>query len=321
MDDETHLVTTDEAILNSMGEGDEQTTDEGTEEQTSEEEGGVSTASGDSDGGQSADGSNAQQQQPATHGPQDLVDGQGNLIATGGKERRFYETAQREKARAEKATSDLASVQAQLDAVNSAGTLGTQYSLSPEELTTGAQIMSAYKDNPVETIQYMLTQAQSQGYNVEGIINGAGTDMGAIKQMIDNSLAPILGDRQRETEQAEANRQATEIYNNFSSQHPDAAIHEASLSRLLQEDSNLNVEGAYLKLQNYYLQKGLDWTKSLDTLQAEYDASKSQPIETQPQPPEGGSVPQANVTDKAQVADVSISTEDIIRQAMADAGM
>ena len=56
-------------------------------------------------------------------------------------------------------------------------------------------------------------------------------------------------------------------------------------------------------------------------LQAEYDASKSQPIETQPQPPEGGSVPQANVTDKAQVADVSISTEDIIRQAMADAGM
>lgn len=315
------MLTTDEEILSSIGEGDESTTDEGVTEQdsgtpenTTEE---ASTTSDQQSTDQSADG----EQSPKANGPQDLVDANGTLIASGGKERRFYETAQREKQRADQITKENDTLKSQLEAISKAGSVGQQYNLSPDEVTTGAQIVSSWKDNPVETLQYMLTQAQSEGYNVDAIVNG-GADMGAMKQMLDNALSPIIGDRQQEIETREANDRATEIYTTFSTQHPDAAVHEDSLSRLLQEDNNLSVEAAYFKLQNYYLQRGLDWTKSLGQLQTEHDSGSAAPdINTQPQPPEGGSVSQAYVTDTQQVADVRTSTDDIIRQAMADAGI
>ena len=208
-----------------------------------------------------------------------------------------------------------------MDAVNNAGTVGTQYGLSPDEVTTGAQLIAAYKNDPVEAIQYMLTQAQSNGYNVDGITSG-GTDMQAVKQMLDNALAPILGEHQERADTQAANDRALEIYNEFNSKYPDSAVHEDSLTRLLQQDPNLSVEAAYFKLQSYYAQRGLDWTKSLTTLQTEQDAQQAPvSVNTQPQPPDGGSVPHANVTDTAQVADVSTSTDDIIRQAMSEAGI
>ena len=313
------LVTTDEAILDSIGEGDEQTTDESTSEESTGAAENTTQEASTADGKQSTDNSNdGQQQQPAA-GPQDLVDAAGNVIATGGKERRFYETAKREKQRADNTARELETVKAQLSAVENSGTLGTQYSLSPEELTTGAQLISSYKNNPVETIQYMLTQAQSNGYNVDAIVSG-GTDMAAVKTMLDNALAPFTQAQQREADTQQATQRATQIYNDFSSKYPDAKIHEDSLSRLMSEDSNLNVDAAYLKLQNFYLQKGLDWTKSLATLQTEANAAPAK-VNTPPQPPEAGGVAPNNVTDTANVADVSTSTGDIIKDAMREAGM
>lgn len=321
MADDDGLITTDEAILSSIGEGDEQTTDDGVTEESSGETADTTEEASTASSEQSTDGSTNEQQQRPTSGPQDLVDGQGNVIAAGGKERRFYETAQREKQRADSVSRELTTLKSQMDAVNNAGTVGTQYGLSPDEVTTGAQLIAAYKNNPVEAIQYMLTQAQSNGYNVDGITSG-GTDMQAVKQMLDNALAPILGEHQERADTQAANDRALEIYNEFNSKYPDSAVHEDSLTRLLQQDPNLSVEAAYFKLQSYYAQRGLDWTKSLTTLQTEQNAQRAPvSVNTQPQPPDGGSVPHANVTDTAQVADVSTSTDDIIRQAMSEAGI
>jgi|TARA_R110000822_G_scaffold99579_3_gene224557 hypothetical protein len=319
---ENDMLTTDEEILSSIGEGDESTSDEGLTEQNSGTPENITEEASTASDQQSASSSADEEQQPKANGPQDLVDASGNLIAAGGKERRFYETAQREKQRADQITRENDTLKSQLEAISKAGSVGQQYNLSPDEVTTGAQIVSSWKDNPVETLQYMLTQAQSEGYNVDAIVNG-GADMGAMKQMLDNALSPIIGDRQQEIETREANERATEIYTTFSAQHPDAAVHEDSLSRLLQEDSNLSVDAAYFKLQNYYLQRGLDWTKSLSQLQTEHETASpvAANINMQPQPPEGGSVSQAYVTDTQQVADVRTSTDDIIRQAMADAGI
>ena len=319
--EDNELVSTDEAILSHIGEGDEQTSDESTDEESTGTSEDTTQAASTASSEQGTDGSTGTEQQPAASGPQDLKDANGNVIASGGKERRFYETAQREKARAESLQRENESLKTNAEAINNAGTLSTQYELSPEELTTGAQLISSYKNNPVETIQYMLTQAQSQGYNVDQIING-GTDMSAIKQMIDTSLAPLVGEQQQRADTQEAHDRATEIYNGFMSQYPDAGVHEDSLSRLMQQDQSLSVKAAYFKLQNYYLQKGLDWTKSLAVLQEEINSQPVAPSapNTQPQPP-NGNVNASNTTDTAQVADVRTSTSDIIRDAMAEAGI
>ena len=313
------LISTDEAILDSIGEGDDQQiTDEGTSSEdtgattdTGEE---ASTASGEQ-GTEDGDGKDTPGK--TSGGPQDLVDAQGNVIATGGKERRFYETAQREKARADTATKEVSTLQAQIEAINNAGTLGTQYSLTPEEVTTGAQLIAAYKSNPVETIQYMLTQAQASGHNIDAI-GGGGLDMQAVKQMLDTALQPLVAEQNERVDTQEANDRALEVYNEFSAKHPDAAVHENSLARLLQQENTLSPEAAYFKLRSYYLERNLDWTKSLETLQAEENAGPS--ANTQQAVPDGN-VTDARVTDTAQVADVNTSTSDIIRQAMEDAGI
>jgi len=136
-------LNTDEEILSSIGEGDEPTTTESSTEQdtgtTTDTQEQTSTTSDQ----QSADGSTDEQQQQKVNGPQDLVDANGNVIATGGKERRFYETAQREKQRADQYSKEVETLKAQLEAINNAGTVGTQYDLTPDEVTTGAQIVSA----------------------------------------------------------------------------------------------------------------------------------------------------------------------------------
>jgi len=312
------LISTDEAILDSIGEGDDQqTTDESIDsEDTGETTDPGEEASTTSSEQGTADGDGKDAPRKTSGGPQDLVDAQGNVIATGGKERRFYETAQREKARADTAAKEVSTLQAQIEAINSAGTLSTQYDLTPEEMTTGAQLIASYKSNPVETIQYMLTQAQASGHNIDAI-GGGGLDMKAVKQMMDTALQPLLTEQTERVDTQEANDRALEIYNEFSTKHPDAAPHEDSLARLLQQEPTLSPEAAYFKLRSYYHERNLDWTKSLEQLQSQVQPSS---VNTQQAVPDGN-VTDTRVTDTAQVADANTSTSDIIRQAMEDAGI
>jgi len=312
------LISTDEAILDSIGEGDDQqTTDESIDsEDTGETTDPGEEASTTSSEQGTADGDGKDAPRKTSGGPQDLVDAQGNVIATGGKERRFYETAQREKARADTAAKEVSTLQAQIEAINSAGTLSTQYDLTPEEMTTGAQLIASYKSNPIETIQYMLTQAQASGHNIDAI-GGGGLDMKAVKQMMDTALQPLLTEQTERVDTQEANDRALEIYNEFSTKHPDAAPHEDSLARLLQQEPTLSPEAAYFKLRSYYHERNLDWTKSLEQLQSQVQPSS---VNTQQAVPDGN-VTDTRVTDTAQVADANTSTSDIIRQAMEDAGI
>jgi hypothetical protein len=315
------LVTTDEAILDSIGEGDvEPDIGEGTGGEDTREETDTTEQASTADSQQgTTDGNGEDAPRKAAGGPQDLVDAQGNVVATGGKERRFYETAQREKQRADKTTQERDELKIQLDAVNAAGTLGTQYELSPEELTTGAQLIASYKNNPIETIQYMLTQAQASGHNIDAI-GGGGMDMQAVKSMLDSALSPLVKEQTDRTDTQAANDRALEIYDEFSVKYPDAAVHEGSLARLLQQEPSLSPEAAYFKLQSYYAQRNLDWTKSLETLQAEQATVKDTSANTQQAVPEG-SVVANRVTNTAQVADINTSTGDIIKDAMREAGI
>ena len=317
--DEDTILTTDNAILDSIGEGDEQSTSESSVEQVDGEDTNTTEETSTASSEQGVEGSSDTEQQGKVSSPQDLVDAQGNVIATGGKERRFYETAQREKQRAEGLTREVETLQAQLEAINNAGSVGSQYDLSPEEVTTGAQIIAAYKNNPVETIEYMLTQAQAAGHNVDAIGQNGNMNLNAVKQMVDSAIQPLVAEQYEREEIEAANDRAQEIYDNFNSQYPDSAVHEDSLARLLEQEPSLSPEAAYFKLRSYYMERNLDWTKSLEQLQSE-QSSQQASANTQQAVPDGNVISN-RVTDTAQVADANTSTDDIIRQAMSDAGI
>ena len=317
-------LSTDEAILDAIGEGsssDESTTEETTEAVTEETQA-VTTETQQADSGQSSDSSTeTEPQQQQARGPQDLVDREGNVIAKGGKERRFYEQLQVNKQQNAALNQQVQQLQGQLDAVNNAGTLGTQYDLSPEELTTGAQLVKSFKEDPVNTVKYLLTQAQAAGHNIEDIGAG-GADMSAIKQMITEAISPLAAEQQQRVESEQNRQEAVKVYQGFMAKFPDANIHEDSLARLLESDKSLTPEAAYFKLKSFYLEKGLDWNTPLDThAQQEQQRQQTPEVNTQQTLPSGGNIPAQNVTDTADIADVGTSYDEIIRQSMRDAGL
>jgi len=320
MEPEAVVLSTDEEILSSIGEGNETTTEteepnEATTEATTEE-------SQASDSGQDTDTSTTTKlEDQQTRGPQDLIGRDGKVIAKGGTERRLYEKSERFRQEAERSSAKVAELETQLNAINAAGNLGTQYDLTPDELTTGAQMMKSFKEDPVNTVKYLLTQAQALGHNIDGI--GAGSDMASIKQMLTEALKPVTEAQKSASDTQAAQDAATKSYNDFVSTYPDAELHGNALARLLADDPQLTPEVAYYKLKNFYLEQKLDWSKPLEQLQQEAEAASSKPLDvnTQTTIPSGGNIPNQNVTDTAQVADVGTSYDDIIRESLKDAGM
>ena len=322
MADEEEL-TTEESILDDIGESSNE--DEsvpasigGTEDTVPQETSGSTPT--DEGGGQApSGGTEGQQAGQKNSGPQDLVGRDGNVIASGGRERRFYEAAQRGKQQVDTLTTQLTEATNRLKAFEDAGSIGNQYDLTPDEVTTGAQLIASYKNDPVETIKYLLTQAQASGHNIDDV---GTTDMSAMKQMLDTAMKPFTDQRQAELDTQENNDRAYQVYSNFITKYPDAAAHEDTIARLLNEDNSLSPEAAYFKLQSYYATKGLDWTKSLAVLQQEQADRQANGLQnTQQQLPDGNNVDPSRATDTAEVADVSTSTDDIIRQAMVEAGI
>lgn len=257
-------------------------------------------------------------------GPQPLRDANGNVIADGGRERRFYEAAQVARQENARLQGELEKATAKVAAYETANTISTQLGLSPDEATTGAKLMAAYKNNPVETIKYLLTEAQAAGHNVTGIVSG-GTDVAAIKQLIEQAFKPINDERAGNERAAQIEKQAVQQYNGFIARFPDAKIHEKTIARLLQSDPSLSVEAAYYKLQSFYLAKQLDWKKPLEVLAEEMKGQQQQQGNTssvtrQPGLP-GRGTSSTNAQASGEIADVNTSIDDIVKESMREAGL
>ena len=314
------LPSIEDNILSSIGEGDDADNEQSTVIEGEAQE--VQTESTEAapqptDGGPDQ-GSPGQQGPEQSRSPQDLVDGNGNVVAKGGKERRFYETARKERQRADNLESEISTLRAKVDAFEGTANLSNQYSLTPEELTTGAQLISAFKDNPVDTIKYLLTEAQSAGHNIEGV--GQGTDVAAFSKMLDDKLSPLTIEKQQTLEHQHRQEQATQVYNQFMSSYPDAAVHQNTLAQLLERDTTLSPEAAYFKLKSFYLEKGLDWNTPLDVHEQNIQAQQASSENTQSSLP-SGNTPADNVTDASQIASVDTDMEDIIKDSMREAGI
>ncbi len=316
--------TTDEQILDNIGEGtsdDAQGTegqDQGTQGSTEGTE--TQSVTQDAISGASSNSSGTQQGKQEATGPQAILDKEGKVLAPGGEQRRHFENWRRVSTQLQGANTEIDKLKSQVDAYANAGNLGTQYGLNAEELTTGAQIMKSWKETPVETIKWLLTQAQAAGHNVEGL--GAGTDTGAIKTMMETMLAPIMQEHQQRADTQRDESRALDTYNTFMQTYPDAQLHKETIAQLLAQDSSLSLEAAYFKLRSYYYEKTLDWNKPLAQLQSE--AARPQPngqASTQQQLPTSGGVSPGNVTDSTDVDGPDTTMDEIIKRAMGDAGL
>ena len=318
--------TIEQDILNSIGEGedDASTGQLDSDSKSTTTSGSEGSGEGVSTSGNEGTDASSSQEPGVRHDPStdNLVGTDGTVVAAAGKERRIYNenialkgqitTLQREK-------QNLAD---QIEAVNRAGTVGSQFNLSPEEVTTGVQLMASFKENPIDTVKYLLTQAQASGHNIDNI--GGSTDVAALKQMMETALQPFVAERQERLDVERSHQDALKMYNEFSSKYPDAKVHENYIAQLMANDPSLTPESAYLKLKMFYMERSLDWTKPLDVLQAEITQANSEQVNNQGA--DGSTLPSGGggdteVTDASETVDVNTSMDDIIKQSMAETGL
>lgn len=261
--------------------------------------------------------------------PGDLVDREGRVIARAGAERRHYEAATRFRGQLETTTQQLQKVQTELEAFRTAAQLPTQLGLGPDEAATGLQLMASWKQNPVSVIEYLVEQAKAAGHNLATL--GGATDVGAIKQMIAQELAPFTQQHQQQRAMQEQTTAAQQQVQGLLNEYGESAlVNSDALSKLIdasiERGRPLNLEQAYLRFNAWCYQQGFDPQQPIDpqiASRGQQSQQTQQPANGQrPLPrPNGRAAPNGVVPmDTAASITGAEGTRDLVRAAMRDAG-
>lgn len=267
---------------------------------------------------------NVQEGQQNKSNPQDLVDENGNIIAKAGAERRFYEENQRMKREMQQFTSTvLPQIKQQYQQMENElaqykGVVEGLHAqdLSPQDIQSGLDFVRSWRKNPKEVVKFLLTSLQSSGIDVDIEGMQPSIQAEAIKRMIDEKFKPFEQERENQRKLQQQEEDVNNEYNNFIMKYPDAVVHDKTLAFMIRKNPNLTPEVAYLQLKNYYLQKGLDFSKPLEVL-AQESKQPNQGIPSTPTVSEQVAVPKV----RQKVANVNNTFKDIVRSAMTDAGI
>lgn len=254
--------------------------------------------------------------------PGDLTLNDGTIVRAGA-ERRHYETLQvtRQQLGAREqelntTRTELNTVKAKLEAYDAATT--QLNGIDPVQAASAVKLYRDLVSDTPGTLQKLIVEAKAKGYSIEGA--GAGIDTAAIIAALGSQNRP-----QVETPQVDYEKQAQEETATFLSKYPDANLHTPEMTMLVQSHPDKTLEEIYFALKTQVVANGLDWSKPL---QPQITARKQQQIPAPVIPPvkpltngRGPDVFAATdlTTDPKLVQ--GDSTEDIIREAMREAGM
>ncbi len=262
-----------------------------------------------------------QQQRLGSDAEGNLVDGQGNVIAKAGKERRLWERVQRfehfEVPEMRRQVETLTQQVTQAEVLNN---VPRQLGLNDEETLQGMRLIASYKKDPVATINYILTEARAAGHNVQGVGQGQ-VDLAAINRLLDQRLSPLLEDRETQQRQTQADTEAKRQYDDFTTRFPDAVVHEDTIARLLARDPTMSPDAAYYQLRLFARENNLNWNQPLQAQIEALQQSGTQPVIPPMASGRGGNAPVIDTRQAAAVANADADTGDIVKEAMREAGM
>ena len=198
-----------------------------------------------------------------------LVKQDGTLIAKNGKERRQYLQQQQDKVTIGNQTNELQrlnSVEQQYRELSTKYEADNQaldrLGLNRDELFQAAQMQQAWKSNPIETINYLLTEARRLGHNIDGLQSGSQLDMNAINRTIEEKLSPITNQYQQQQQMQQQQQETQQKVASFVQSHEYADIHGEHIAGLM-NTRNMDASAAYWMLRQQATQAGLDFTKPL----------------------------------------------------------
>lgn len=337
-------------VGNIEDETEDTSTDTGAQEQTSDDtvtQQQPADADGD-DAGEGGAGSEDGQQPPAPVGGTrsddkgNLIDAQGNIIAAAGAERRHFERAQHLTRHVKNLERELAEAREASSMTGVLNDVPTKLGLDMRETEMGLQIVASFKKDPVATARWALQETMKMGYNLAQIVgadaNGqplsGSMDLAAVKAMIAETVAPLIGDRQAAARQSQVEADAEREYSAFVAKHPNSDIHDEVLAGMLTENEGLTPETAYWQLVAYCARNNLDFNQPLRAQvlarqqgQQPNNAGAAPNGNAQPRPAQYSAAPMPNgstMTARTQqesgMANPNDSWDSIVQQSLRDAG-
>jgi hypothetical protein len=201
-----------------------------------------------------------------------------------------------------------------------------QLNVPPELQVAAIRVMSDFMRDPVKTLEYLVEEVKSKGYQIPFLSQGVtqGMDMNAISRMIDTKMQPITdANRQRQAE-AQAQQQARGQLDEFIGANPDSQVNLDVIAEMLQGQPNLSLDRAYLMMVQWAHANGLDPRQSLKQQLTTRQQDTQQPTQQQTRPLPGSRSSQANgaapANEGGQFSENS-SWSDIIRATMRESGI
>jgi hypothetical protein len=271
-------------------------------------------------------------EQPNPNNPnsRDLVDPvSGRVVAQGGIERRIYEDAQRTMRENNSLKQQIQGLSNQVRGAAQVVQEAQRLGVAPDDQLIAVRVMSDFMRDPVKTLQALVEEVKSKGYQIPFLNEGVsqGMDMAALSRMIDGKLAPIMTERQAQQQQVQVRQQVERDLDQFLQDNQEANSNLDVLGEMLQAQPGLPLPQAWTMMIRWAHQNGLDWTQPLKPQIAgmrQQQTTPQQPTETRRPLPQRSASPQGaqriNGAGSGQQFSESSSWTDIIRSAMEETG-
>lgn len=194
-----------------------------------------------------------------------IIDAAGRKIASPGMERRIFERIHHVFGTME---IEHATMKNKLEAYENADTAARDAGLNIEERAAGLRLMSAWKQDKVKTINFLLNQASQAGIDVSSI-RGGGVDMSAIRTVLAEEVRkavepfqPFVQQQQSQTEMQQMAEEARAQLDEFHEQFPEARMHGTPIAAIM-DKTGWNVREAFFALQAQAAKNGWDMSKPL----------------------------------------------------------
>ena len=275
-------------------------------------------------------------EQPNPNNPntRDLVDPvTGRVVAQGGIERRVFEEGQRHSRENTQLKTQLQQATQALQGINSVTQEAVRLNVAPADQVTAIRVMADFMRDPVKTLQLLVEEVKSKGYQIPFLEQGIspGMDMNAIARMIDNKMQPITQQQQLSLQEQRVRQQSTQELDGFLAENDEANSNLDVLAEMLQAQPQLTLHGAYTKMIRWAHENGLDWTQPLKVqIAALQNGNGQQPTHQQSQQPSrpmpgrsarGNGATPLQAEGNGRQFNENASWSDIIRDAMHDSGV
>jgi len=195
----------------------------------------------------------------------ELLGKNGEVVAATRREKQLAYNLNRAQYAANQASRQLRQMQQHFQQYQGLDTVMRQNNMSPKMAREALELRAMAEKDPITAVRDIVARVLSTGVTMEQLFgNDAVPAINA--RVITNELDRRLGPLERQTQQAQQQRQIEETaqveMEHFVQQHPHAETHGVEISNLVSQHG-LTPERAYFELRSWVERRGFDFTSPL----------------------------------------------------------